>query len=87
MKELNQSTNEHSVLRWLEHGGHFMLVCDKEIKFSLEAMENHLEEIRRTAQGCWVQRMGKIWPRILDDNALKAPSMGRIRPGPTGSIR
>jgi len=83
VKELGESTNEHIPLWWLEHGGHFMLVSDKEIKFSLEAVENHQAETRGITWGCWVQRMGRICPRIFDGHALKAPSTGRTGPGPT----
>lgn len=36
----------------MEDGGHFMLVCYKEIKFILEGMEKHLEEIKGSTRGC-----------------------------------
>lgn len=51
-KYSNQSSNEHGTLQWMEHGRHFVLVCDKEIKFILQEMEKHLEEIKGSTQDC-----------------------------------
>lgn len=36
----------------MEHWGHFMLVCDREIKLILEEREKHLEDIKGSTQGC-----------------------------------
>lgn len=45
------------------------------------------KEIKGSTQACWVQRMGMIWPWILDGHALKSPSTSRIGTEPPWSIR